>query len=341
MRIGYIIRYVLGLLAMATVMTSCDGFVYEEQGDCDPYYKVRFRFERNLKFTDAFAAEVNAVTLYVVDEASGRIVWSKSESGDALHSGYYMMDVPVKPGRYHLVAWCGDGVGNDFHVPQTDKPEELTCYLKHDTFSRADDGSYHTDRELKGLYHGREMSLDFPDEEGTHVFDVNLTKDTNEINVVLQQLSDDPMDSNQFSFYLSSDNHQLDWTNAISSAEGDSIKYHHHHLSGGSAEIEMPEHGVNTLNAVVAELSISRLVAGKECYLNVVNNDTGELIIRVPLIKYALMVKGQVGRDLEDQEYLDRQDKYDLVFFLDKGYRWTDLYIKIHSWVLVAQRVEL
>ena len=86
-----------GLLpAAAVVLTGCDGFIFEDEGDCDPYYKVRFRYDRNLKFADAFAAEVDEVTLYVADAATGRIVWQKHESGNALKQAGYLMDVDVR-----------------------------------------------------------------------------------------------------------------------------------------------------------------------------------------------------------------------------------------------------
>ena len=56
--------------------------IYDDEGDCDPHYKVKFRYDMNMKFADAFSNEVNAVTLYVVDESTGRIVWQKRESGE-------------------------------------------------------------------------------------------------------------------------------------------------------------------------------------------------------------------------------------------------------------------
>lgn len=327
----------------AVAFTSCDSFIYEDEGDCSPYYKVRFRYERNLKFADAFAAEVNAVTLYLVDETTGKIVWSKHEEGDAVSSEGYLMDVPVDPGRYHLIAWCGKGVGPHFDVVKTDIHHDLTCSLIHDSWARTD-GTVdfkHTSNELKGLYHGRLMSQEFPDEEGTHVYTVDLTKDTNEVNIVLQQLSGEPIDKDQFSFYITDANHVLDWTNEAAVEQGDSIVYHPHHTSGGSADIEVPEHGSTVFSACVAEISTSRLIKGHKCYLSVVNNESGKLIFRVPLIDLALMVKGSHGRDLEDQEYLDRQDKYDMIFFLDEGNRWMNAYIYINSWKVVLHNIEL
>lgn len=324
-------------LATAFALTSCNGFIYEDQGDCDPHYKARFRFERNMKETDAFASQVKAVTLYLVDNETGKIVWQKAESGENVRSDGYLMDLPVDPGKYHLVAWCGEGVGPDFHVNVTDNHQDLNCHLVHNSFSRGDDGAYHVDRHLNDLYHGRLMEQHFPNEEGTHVYTVDLTKNTNEVNIVLQQLSGGPIDASKFSIYITDANHVLDWKNDINVAESESIVYHPHTVNGGVAGIETPDNQVTPLSALVAEMTVSRLVVGQENYICVVNNETGEIVFKVPLIQYALLVKGYEGRKYSDQEYLDRQDKYDMVFFLDEGYRWIDSYIYINSWKIVLQ----
>ena len=49
---------ITALLASAFVFTGCNGLIYDDEGDCDPYYKVKFVYDTNLKFTDAFSAEV-------------------------------------------------------------------------------------------------------------------------------------------------------------------------------------------------------------------------------------------------------------------------------------------
>lgn len=342
MKIDHISRFLAGIFA-AVALSSCGGVIYEDQGDCDPYYKVRFHFDRNLKFADAFHVEVGAVTLYLVDETTGSIVWSKQESGEAVHSKDYLMDVPVAPGRYHLVAWCGEGVGEDFVIAETDRHEGLICSLVHDSFVRGDGADYHVSRPLKGLYHGTTLSQEFKQDEGTHIYDVDLTKDTNEINIVLQHLSGKPVDKNNYEFYITDGNHILDHTNAISVPEGDSITYHAHTVTSGTAGIEIPDQNtvVTAISACVAELTVSRLVKGQECYVCIKNVETGKLVARIPLIDYALLVKGSAGRDLDDQEYLDRQDKYDLVFFLDENYLWMDAYIYINSWKISRQNVNI
>ena len=90
-------------------LSSCNGLMYDEQGDCDPHYKVKFIYTYHLKGeADAFRYDVDAVTLYLVD-ASGSVVWQKSELGERLAEDGYMMDVDINPGEYSLLAWCGNG----------------------------------------------------------------------------------------------------------------------------------------------------------------------------------------------------------------------------------------
>ena len=71
--------------------------------------------------------------------------------------------------------------------------------------------------------------------------------------------------------------------------------------------------------------------------LTVTNSHTDEIVFSIPLKDYCLMVKGFYNRDMADQEYLDRQDEYNMVFFLDDGMRWISSYIYINSWKVVLQ----
>ena len=59
-----------------------------------------------------------------------------------------------------------------------------------------------------------------------------------------------------------------------------------------------------------------------------------DIVARVPVIDYSLLVKGHY-EDMPDQEYLDRQDDYSMVFFLDDEMRWIDAYIYVNAWMVV------
>jgi hypothetical protein len=80
---------------------------------------------------------------------------------------------------------------------------------------------------------------------------------------------------------------------------------------------------------------MGRLVKGDDVRITVVNQETGETVFSVPLIDYALLMKGYERADMDDQEYLDRQDEYNLTFFLDNNNRWISTSILINSWRLV------
>lgn len=350
MKFNNIYSLIIALMASAATLCSCNSVIYDDEGDCDPHYKVRFRYVKHLKSNnpnvdiDAFASEVNAVTLYLVDEATGKIVWSKSESGSVLNNTDYLMDVPVNPGRYHLVAWCGEGVGPHFYVPESDRPEGLSCSLMHDQFgSRAAGDTFTYSTAMKDLFHGRTMSQEFPEEEGTHIYNVDLTKDTNDITVLLQQTSDSPMRENQFSFYITDRNHELDWTNEVVAEEGELIKYTEHTKAVGSGSVAIPAEELQYAQfpAVFAELRTSRLMANKDAVLTVVNNETGAKVLEFPLTEYFTKYRPTRYNIYSDQEYLDRQDHYDLIFFLDAGYRWERTRIYINSWRVVFTNTDL
>lgn len=101
-------------------------------------YRVKFRYDYNMKFADAFAHEVDVVTLYLLD-ADGRVVWQRTEQGEALAADGYAMIVDVEPGEYGLLAWCGTTDKGSFSIPATTVGKQLTCTLtgKHDAGNKA------------------------------------------------------------------------------------------------------------------------------------------------------------------------------------------------------------
>ena len=96
----------LAAIVCALTLLGCDSVIYDGEGDCSVNYRVKFRYDMNLKFADAFAHEVESVTLYLLD-GGGRVVWQRTESGEALGKEGYAMEVDVAPGTYDLLAWCG------------------------------------------------------------------------------------------------------------------------------------------------------------------------------------------------------------------------------------------
>ena len=44
---------------------------------------------------------------------------------------------------------------------------------------------------------------------------------------------------------------------------------------------------------------------------------------------------------MSDQEYLDRQDFYDLVFFIDENHKWQAASVFINSWRVVLSKTDM
>ena len=88
------------LLALLAVMfASCeDSFVYDDEGDCSVHHRIKFKYDRNMKFADAFSNEVSSVALYVFDN-SGILVHMGMESGIVLADEGYTMPVELSPGK--------------------------------------------------------------------------------------------------------------------------------------------------------------------------------------------------------------------------------------------------
>lgn len=335
-------RYKLlqALAACMLVLCACDNVIYDYEGDCSVNYKVRFRYDYNMKFADAFAREVNSVTLYALDK-DNRVVWQRTEQGGALASEDYEMTLDVAPGEYSLLAWCGTTDKESFTIPQTLDGEELTCALNKEYEA---DGSAFVNKDIDRLFHGWLPSQQMPETEGTYIYTVPLVKNTNSVRVVLQHLSGEPVDKDKFTFAIHDSNGRMDWDNTLLPDEP--MTYYAWHTDAGEAGMRSADPAGQgqtrtVFSAAIAEFTVARLVKGQDTRLTVRNKETGKVVISIPLIDYALLVKGFYNREMDDQEYLDREDTYDMIFFLDEGDRWLDAYIYINSWKVVLQNTGL
>lgn len=339
----------LALVALSAVaLTACSDMIYDDEGDCAPYYKVRFEYRMHLEgtpgkpesFPDAFPYNVNSVTLYAVDANTGKIVWQKHESGDRVMAPGYEIDLPVDPGKYHLMAWCGEGHTTSFAVNATpDHIDDIDCRLNRSYESRADQVAVSRDK-LNDLYHGREENLVMPDEQGVHYYTVQLTKNTNTVNIMLQQLSGEPMNPDDFDMEIVDTNGHLESDNTLRGTEP--MYYLPWSQKNGIANIEQnPSQDPTDLGAILSEFTVSRIMATSQPRFTLYRHADGEELFSIPLKPYLLAFKGAYYDSMDDQEYLDRADIYNMVFFLDEGMRWVKVHIYINSFKLVIQNVDL
>lgn len=124
--------------------------------------------------------------------------------------------------------------------------------------------------------------------------------------------------------------------------DDETLTYHAWSVYDGEAALgdDAESEGITSVGAAIAELTVGRLMTDHRPILTI-RNKSGETILSIPLIDYCLLVKGNYNRSMSDQEYLDRQDEYNMVFFLDENDRWVNSTIYINSWKVVLGSIEV
>ena len=339
------------LLLLAGSFTSCNVLTEEEQ-DCAVY--VRFKYDMNMLNADAFSTNVKSLTLYVFKD--GKFVFQKTEEGSLLEREGYRMRLDEISWRqkheYDYITWAGLAGNESFTVPLLqpgDTKETLYCRLNRQD-ARSERPVSEVRNNLRGLYHGMVEGSSMS-RAATYMAEdevvVSLTKNTNTVRVIMQHMSGEPIDVNDFEYTITgAENGLMNYNNALL-AENDQIVYYAWDTRQGTTGEVNNTTGTTNINVAVAELSVARLMADQEPYLTITSKETGEQVLTVPLVDYALMIKGnyenepQFGYQMPDQEYLDREDEYTMIFFLDEGNQWMDAFIYINSWKVVLQETEL
>ena len=240
------------------------------------------------------------------------------------------------------MAWAKGKGDETFSIPILTEGvstiEELNCKMDR-IYSRAADGTAEVHSDLRPLFHGQVQRQSFSRAATTQVATVRLTKNTNNIRIVLQHLSGEAVDVDNFTFTIEDENGFMNYDNKL--LDDEPLTYYAWHTDSGTAE--MDESGARTTTSVsvaVAELTVGRLVMENKPILTITNKE-GEKVLSIPLIDYALLVKGYYNREMTDQEYLDRQDQYNMTFFLDENDQWASSSIIINSWKVVLDNVDL
>lgn len=336
-----VFRIITVVLAF-TALTSCDGMIYDGEGDCSVSYRLKFRYDYNMKYADAFSHEVRSVAVYAFDD-SGSLVWQTTDGGGHLAADGYAIDLPLAAGKYHIVAWCGLDGGESFTVgmPSHSAADGPTCRLNTKTDAL---GRVYFDENLHPLFYGSvDVTLPDMDDGGSYTCTMPLTKDTNVFRIVLQQMSGESLDARDFRFSIEDGNAWLDADNDI--VTGGDVRYDAWSQYSGEAGVMGDGGMVTGVSAVVAELTVGRLVmrdwnVHARPTLTVSGRD-GSKVLSIPIIDYVLLVKGNYNKEMSNQEYLDRQDEYNMTFFIDSDHKWLRTSIMINSWRVVLDNVDL
>ncbi|MDE6248256.1 MAG: FimB/Mfa2 family fimbrial subunit [Paramuribaculum sp.] len=339
---------IIPVIAAIMAFAGCNSVIYDDEGDCDPIHVIRFNYDWNMKFTNAFPAEVLNVELHVFD-SNGTLVRVVSEHVSRENAADYNIELRgLAPGNYSFLAWCGTKDSEHFTINHqgvaSPMMEHHTCRIN--SLDEEDDVNGHIRQDIGRLFHGRLDNVDMTADEGRHEHVIRLKKNTNVVRVVLQHMNGEPMDKDDYIFRITDSNGLYDHNNDLLPHR--ELTYHPWVIKSGQAAFhpeDQPEGGraaaVSGVSAVVAELTVGRLMSDHEKTATLtVHSRDGHLILSIPLIEYMLLVKGHYyGEDghtpMSDQEYLDRQDEYPMTFFLDQSHEWIKTVIYINDWRIV------
>ena len=278
-------------LLLLLVLFSCTS-IDETLPECRLY--VRFRYDYNMEFSDAFASQVNRVDVFVFDK-DGTFVMKKSEQGETLGGGSYRMPLPLPAGEYRIAAWAG--MSDDFEMPEPvagkTTLEDLTVRMKREE-------SLVHNKALNPLWYGGVQAVSFTGrQEQTET--VSLIKDTNKFRFILQKSGPgEELDINDCLFEIRADNGYYDWNNDL--LDDDMISYRPYYLE------KVEDVGI------VVQMNTMRLLEHKKVYLTLTRKSDGKELMKIDLIPYLLLTKME-GHNIPAQEYLDRQSEYAIVFF--------------------------
>lgn len=330
-------KTILYILTAACMLASagCSDFIKDDEGDCAPRNFLKLTYTMNTAFGDAFQREVKMASVYFYQD--DQLVQMQEVSAASMTEGNLipLCDKGLKPGeKYHVVVWAGsETTDKDFDVKLTrtgEKLQEMTCKMR-----RTSDNI--VNYQCQPLFYGA-ADITLSEEEGRHYSIVDLTKDTNNISIVLQSTEEDT-DLTKYTCSITYDNGLLDYQN--NKLEDKTITFKPHTLKIAEAGMTIYEEGeekYQKMNALVASFRLSRLFAGTNPMFHLyTTDDEGQTkeSVRLPLIDYILLMRDKYEIQ-SDQELLDRENNYNMTFFLKGTYLAAQIYI--NDWRYVVHK---
>ena len=327
--VSRIIGATLCVASMNFAFSSCEK-IYEDLDPCAHGVSLRFIYDYNMEFANAFPKKVDCLTLYIYDE-EGNHVGTRVVTGPELRDEGFRMTLDLEPGNYRFLAYGGMACGkSSFSMVRT--PESGCKYS--DVRAKMDvDCLTNPDRKkLHDMYWGQ-LTLATADlyQEGV----VEMMKNTNNIRIMLQQMNGDPVDDKDFDFEITDDNTLFACDNdLIPNGVETYTPWARGQASTGGME------GSKEVIEAYAEFSTSRLMLKNSPKL-VIRRKDGEEVVNIPLNNYLLLFRSEFHKDMDKQEFLDRRSEWSMLFFLDEDHTWLKTKIKINDWTVRINDAEI
>lgn len=356
-----------------TTMSSC---IKEDMDDCPPAISkvaLQFDYTYNVKQADAFAAEVKNINVYAFDE-NGKFFDSYIESREKFETGHTMEITGLKDGKYTFVCLARDrqvmSRAEDDEMefsfasltPGVSTIDDLTVRMGKDNSEEIKN-----DKEFAALYTAK-TQVDFQrlnqnGNEGTVVTStLSLMKCTKTYRIVLLPYENDQADFKPENFDVRIEGSAAWLDHNGEKVKNEGITYLPYNMKRRAnydgAHTEVNEEPVD--QALIYDLSSSRMFERQSDRRAVRDGDKSKyddkrIIITdlrdkdnpIELFNHSLpwflaLCGEKVNQNWDDQEYLDREDHYVLMFYVsDKRDYNMITKVNVNGWNVNIKDTEL
>lgn len=356
-----------------TTMSSC---IKEDMDDCPPAISkvaLQFDYTYNVKQADAFAAEVKNINVYAFDE-NGKFFDSYIESREKFETGHTMEITGLKDGKYTFVCLARDrqvmSRAEDDEMefsfasltPGVSTIDDLTVRMGKDNSEEIKN-----DKEFAALYTAK-TQVDFQrlnqnGNEGTVVTStLSLMKCTKTYRIVLLPYENDQADFKPENFDVRIEGSAAWLDHNGEKVKNEGITYLPYNMERRAnydgAHTEVNEEPVD--QALIYDLSSSRMFerqsdrravrdGDKSIYddKRIIITDLRDKDNPIELFNHSLpwflaLCGEKVNQNWDDQEYLDREDHYVLMFYVsDKRDYNMITKVNVNGWNVNLKDTEL
>ncbi len=356
-----------------TTMSSC---IKEDMDDCPPAISkvaLQFDYTYNVKQADAFAAEVKNINVYAFDE-NGKFFDSYIESREKFETGHTMEITGLKDGKYTFVCLARDrqvmSRAEDDEMefsfasltPGVSTIDDLTVRMGKDNSEEIKN-----DKEFAALYTAKTqvdfLRLNQNGNEGTVVTStLSLMKCTKTYRIVLLPYENDQADFKPENFDVRIEGSAAWLDHNGEKVKNEGITYLPYNMERRAnydgAHTEVNEEPVD--QALIYDLSSSRMFERQSDRRAVRDGDKSKyddkrIIITdlrdkdnpIELFNHSLpwflaLCGEKVNQNWDDQEYLDREDHYVLMFYVsDKRDYNMITKVNVNGWNVNLKDTEL
>lgn len=288
--------FILHIICIIALFTSCD-WVNDDLSKCPSGTWLKISYTYNILNVEAASTQVGDISILAFD-TNNKYVDRVDVDSITLHKDYCMVKIPFPEGTYHFIVWGGTS-GETFQhstlIPGETERESISLSLTCDDQNRQKG-------RLKGFFYSSLENITVSNDY--QVFTASLVKNTNYFSCMLQNEAGGLIQPDDFAFMLESANGTIDHENR---PIGTMPVYYYAYQDTIFDQAPVVHARLNTL----------RITEGDNTMLSIKHRPSGQRILHLPLTQYLLVSKDYIHIGyMDDQEYLDRQDAYRLLFFV-------------------------